>query len=524
MLQLLYTILGFRTDFEKLFFQNEFKALAGNKWRTIFSLLAILLLTFLALGFAIGSIDNLKSKMDNPFTNWIDIDVNREIASKSDQVQARFMNKDTASLFDLNSLVSFSRNALHFYHKDFNPFKHKKDTLQYIGWGRTIEADEALFKRILDPEKGTLIWASKNIFENEEISFSDCEIIITKSLMEDLGYENPATIGHVIINDDELVFLKVIAVVSELPGRNRFVVSPKLYNFINAEIIDTKRCRDQLLLKNEEGSNSFTFLVEKKEDVKLISYLADQFFIKERPSIEPHRSYIIGEHKYESIHLSFLPINAPSLDSIQQFVAFAKRKSTIKEHAYVDCGATICDYLNPMALHHLAFHFNRLDLIRTFKKDMSSQFGIEIDMNQVEAKENFALVSRLTLAISFILLIFGILSIVLFVNNLLKTHLHKIRSNLGTFQAFGLSNKFLVLSYLKIIFSFLFISILIAFFLAVIADRIEYSYFLDESRFNIFDYWILLAVLALIAVSLALSTLTIKKILGDTPGNLIYER
>ena len=60
-----------RSDFELIFFSNEYKALAGNNLRTILALFTILFFTFLALGFAIGSLENLEKKMDNPFTNWV---------------------------------------------------------------------------------------------------------------------------------------------------------------------------------------------------------------------------------------------------------------------------------------------------------------------------------------------------------------------------------------------------------------------------------------------------------------------
>ena len=102
--------------------------------------------------------------------------------------------------------------------------------------------------------------------------------------------------------------------------------------------------------------------------------------------------------------------------------------------------------------------------------------------------------------------------------------LFEVRSNLGTFQAFGLSNRFLVNTYLKIIFSFLLLSIGLAFILAAIVDRLEQYWMGNESRFDLFNVVILAAIAVLVLISLLLSNRTIKRILGDTPGNLIYER
>ena len=155
---------------------------------------------------------------------------------------------------------------------------------------------------------------------------------------------------------------------------------------------------------------------------------------------------------------------------------------------------------------------------------IKEEHKVDIDMTQIESKENFAVVARLTSFIALTLLAFGILSIILFVNSLLQSHLYKVRSNLGTFKAFGLNNKFLNKTYLKIILTFLLIAILIAFGLTVIVDRVEEFIFVEESKFNIFSLKVFVALTILVGISLFISSRTIKRILGDTPGNLIYER
>ncbi|MGB0424320.1 MAG: FtsX-like permease family protein, partial [Flavobacteriales bacterium] len=180
-----------------------------------------------------------------------------------------------------------------------------------------------------------------------------------------------------------------------------------------------------------------------------------------------------------------------------------------------------CEELNEY--YHFAFNFKDLDEIRNFKNHMKEEYAVEIDMSQIEAKENFNLVTKLTTLISLILLIFAVLSIMLFVQNLLSSHLFKIRSKLGTFKAFGMSNNELNIVYLKIIFSFLALGIVIAFMSVAACDLLEAT-ISEESKFNIFDMKTLLTIVVILLISLLMSYKTIKKILGDTPGNLIYER
>ena len=63
------------SDFFKILFTNELKALSGRSMRTIGALVSILLFTILALGLAYGTLDSLKERMDNPYTNWVDVPV-----------------------------------------------------------------------------------------------------------------------------------------------------------------------------------------------------------------------------------------------------------------------------------------------------------------------------------------------------------------------------------------------------------------------------------------------------------------
>ena len=518
--QLLRQLLGLRRDFDYIFFRNEFQALAGRAWRTIATLSLILFLTLLALGFAVGSIENLRVKMDNPFTNWIDLPINNDIAAKVTKVQQRYAVAENKTRFQLESMVSFGRRALNFYTRDYDLGRHRPDTLLRTAFGRTIEVDEAIFERILDQQTGNVLWIDEAFQSVSAPSFSGCEIIISQSLLKKLGYERPEAIQHVLLQDDERYFLKVVAVLRELPGKNDYIISPILYNVLEA----SANCRQQLLVKNEVGKNSFVFAMNDATSLADLRQVARTFFAGQSPEIEPFAELATGSQQYQLNRIYFSPSNTPSLDSVRLFLTTYRPEYALSEVAHLDCGGNLCRSVDERTLHYLAFHFGRLDRIRDFKNDMLHEFQIELDMNKVEAKENFALVGRLTLSTALMLLVFSILSIVLFVNNLLQTHLNKVRPNLGTFQAFGLSNAFLVGAYLKIIFCFLLIATSLAFALSVLLDRGEQCLLGDDSRFNIFSPYILAAVLGVLLLSVLLASRTIRRILHDTPGNLIYGR
>lgn len=515
------------SDFEQVFFLNEYRSLAGANLRTIFALVTIMFFTFLALGFAVGGMENLEKKMSNPFTNWVNIDVNSAINKQSADIQYAYDNQQVKDSLGLKNMNGFTRFVFDFYDKEYDPFLHIQDTLHRNIWGRSIEPDEALLDNVLIPEN--LIWKSKTEMEA-------CDIIVTTSLLTSTKFGIPGQndsvlylpIKHDIMNEvtkeseSYLAYIRVHAVVNEIPGLgNRFVCFPKLHNIIYAKIIEEKKC--QTIERNAKDANNYFLLTDNRENLPKVEALLQEKF-KSSPFVDIENTYKVQKGDLYGLRLSFESTDAPSLDSIRKFVKDVNKETHLCEYSFIDCGGDQCDYLEPSEYNYLAFHFDKLEHIRKFKRDIFDKFNIEMDMSQVESKENFWLVSRLTLFISIILLSFGILSIVLYVNSILKNHLFNIRSNLGTFQAFGLKDSFLKKTYLKIILSFMAISILVAFILTVIVDRVEQLIKADESMFNIFSPWILIAIFSLVLINLLLATRTIRKILSDTPGNLIYGR
>jgi len=530
MRSIIYYLLGLNSDFKKLFFTNEYIALAGEKAKTILSLLLILFFTFLALGFAVGSLENLKDKMDNPFTSWVDLPISESyIAKQLDAINTRYGGEKATELSIVNT-GGFSRFFQDFYSQK-NDLSKDLTEKEIIGrWGRTLEPNSNILKAILDVSSDNLLSMASS--EKEQVLLGDCEIIVTQEMLKDLDYENLKAGQYLSLVDEEIstkinrpLLIYIKAVVKELPSLSKFVVTPKLYNILKGKKAGSKRCED-LISRNEKGNSTFLFLVEESTSTVQIQEYTDKIFKQASPSINFTKDiYLSNERKLKSVQLSFFPTETPTRESIKAFVADCRKENiAISELSTIECGTSICQSISNKDIHYMSFNFGRLDFIRSFRNDMNEKFEIDIDMAQVEEKENFARVSQLTFTISSILLGFGILSIVLFVNNLLRTHLFEVRSNLGTFKAFGLSNKFLISNYLKIIFSFLVVAIIVAFLLAVGVDFIEGYLFKTESRFMIFNNWILAAIISLLLISLLFSARTIHKILGDTPGNLIYER
>ena len=132
-------------------------------------------------------------------------------------------------------------------------------------------------------------------------------------------------------------------------------------------------------------------------------------------------------------------------------------------------------------------------------------------MSQIKSKENYDFVSRLSVIISLILICFSILSICMFISNLLKTHLDKIKMNIGTFKAFGMDKKTLLWIYIKMILGIIFISMIISFIiswlfdssggirsmLVIFGSKLEQ----DQTYFQLFNTWTFISVFVIIIIS-----------------------
>jgi len=275
------------------------------------------------------------------------------------------------------------------------------------------------------------------------------------------------------------------------------------------------------LKRNGRGTNAITVLLGSNVQIDDFSKEFFNVFNEEAGTHRLVEDISIGATSFQIVEFYMENYDLSEEDIERRITALRAKSIHTTQLTSLKGGSDWCEELNEY--YNIAFNFTNLDEIRNFKNHMIEKYKVEIDMSQIESAENFNLVTKLTTLISLTLLVFAVLSIMLFVQNLLSSHLFKIRSKLGTFKAFGMSNHELNVVYLKIIFSFLALGIVIALTGVVGFDLIE-SARVEESKFKIIDGKTFAIIVAILLISLFMSYRTIKKILGDTPGNLIYER
>lgn len=513
-------------DFTYLFFLRESKELLGKKQINFWILLGILFVTFTAIGFANGSLQYLNEKMADPFVKWVSIDVPY---SKNGEI--------SKIIFDLNSSVEnkskFKYNSVKGYNHFALRFVSKLEKGSKTAYGRTIDFDSPLLDQI---------YKDDNFIRGRRFKDgNDIGLIVTIDFLKRYNYKTDANFALMAFSasetdeEDRIIPVPIIAVVKELPGISMFMSSSYFYKQRMVPRKDNpfnpNNDKDLLIISNEDSLNSVNLLhaiesffntsAEYKEMSPFIQLSANS--TTEKTSFEilinlDNENFTIKD--YDNVFQSLI-----SNEKIKSFNF--ERFYNYKQNLYNQNDENII-------FDRIAVEFVELSNIREFKEYLSKTYEIQIDMAQIEQLENYNFVTKLTRIISLILIGFSILSICMFVSNILKKHLEKIKMNIGTFKAFGLQNNILEKIYLTIIFLFVSISMLISLFFSAIFGNlggVRLILFLlnsnleeNQNYFQLFNWWTLISILSVLIISYIVLKRTADKILSRTPGDLIYDR
>ena len=136
--------------------------------------------------------------------------------------------------------------------------------------------------------------------------------------------------------------------------------------------------------------------------------------------------------------------------------------------------------------------------------------------------------------LSTFLLFFSLFAIILFLVNIINSHFEKIKQNIGTLKAFGLSNKKLIGNYISIDMLIIFLAAIVAFLIAallgqlglgvLIFDMLDITIEKGEKCFDLINLNGLIELLLILTLSMGVVYFRLRKILLSTPGDLIFKR
>lgn len=502
-------------NFSQLFFKREYEALSGEKKSSIGIFSGVMFLTLLSLAFSLGSIDELSVRMDNPYTNWVNLELGRKSYRDSFPNLLKTLKKDSAlsKEYGLREVIPY-RISVNKFPNNEKPHK------VYDRLGRVISHDDPILDNILDLESENLKFTLKK--DPKSFFLNNCGVIVTKDFLEGLGYLNDFK-NHkrvAILSGINTFYFDIVAIVEQLPDKCGFAMSPCLYHYTTTNALDDK-LKAAFVGGELQNFREFYFLSRKISNDSVYNIVQEQL-----KSFKPERLIVKNFNllKNDSTRLNtlFFPINNElELPDYDEWKAFLKGNGFMPYNRY-SCiiDSSIMQVNNP---DQVAFSFIELSKLRTFESYLNKRFDMKLEMTQVEEKENFGLVSRLTFIISSALFGFGLLSIVLLSFFKLSSHLNSIKENLGTFKAFGLKDNLLQQIYSKVILRFLLVGCLVALFLTILFGLV-FNQFSHKVVFDVFNGWLYLALGIIFLANLVMSYFLIQKLLKDTPGNLIYGR
>jgi len=537
-------------DYLRLFIRREGKIVLGRRYSNVWLLTAVLVSTFLAIAFANGSLNYLNFKMNDPFIKWVDIK-NENNASAFERLEQALADSSKAKQYHYRS---FSYDYEYSYY-----FFGAADSIQVYLKCRFFDVNNKdLIEAILDKENRVVGLSPEEV---PNISDNSMGVFLTEKTLARMGYkEAPAYVdlyqyspgaeelGFKEIKQRVRVPVPVLGVVRRLPGSVDLVAFTNLYRqkFDEAKALN---------MNNMAYASSLCYFIPEEVDPvefdgrlwELVESQTPASFIIDDQSFDPKELYSyknreteVDEDGYVYHYLGFRQVFPTDTIGLTPAVCTAVNQAIMQE--YGAKGVTRVfrfDYSTsdlPTG-DYLSIHFDDLKMIKPFAEEVVNACELEIEMSQINAKENFHSVSIMAITLSVVMVIFAVICILLFLVNLLQSYFQKVKRNIGTFKAFGISNQELRRVYMTIMLTLVGISLAVSLvFVSLVQLLLPVLGLVKGEGFGFLSLWscdvihgfpplICVGAIVIVLVSAAVTVrIVLDNLLSATPGDLIYDR
>ena len=430
-------------DFIKLFYDRERVELLGKNKINLLKLIGIIAMTFFTIGFARGGMDYLNKKMKSPYLNWLWVEVPGSNAGKGQDFKDALNKEELKQKFGFNEVRSFMNFYMDIYYKD--------NLSVNSAYGRYIELNDPLLAEIYKA-------AEKDKVPIQAFEDDDTGLIVTKDFLKAFGYElnDPVIFINVDYrNFDRKIPIPIRGVVENLPGGNQILSTPYFYfqKTQNYGLNNMGNPFHPLAHRDKVHHKKLIYYVNDKEQVNQIANQIESF-LKEHTGFKqwgPDVYKMENDHlkRGKNVWIDFRDLEEDSIKLIdavheelmkQIWIKEAERKPDGTINMYRNYVFAFYPFKNIERADFLSINLTGLDYVRSLRDYIRKNHKLEIDITDILNKENYNLVAALTFILSLVLIGLSILSMWLFVSNLISSHLDKIKMNLGTFKAFGLDN------------------------------------------------------------------------------------
>ncbi|MCH5230522.1 MAG: hypothetical protein J1F43_01850 [Muribaculaceae bacterium] len=513
-------------EYLKLLIRRENREVLGKNWINLWLLAIVLTATFVSIAFSNGSLKYLAMKMDDPFTNWVSI-------SKS---------YDSSDFNGLRRALNDQEIQEHYLFGDVQSDNYM--AYSFIGRNGAVHYLQGRFFNNIDSKLVRAILDKSNIVANSGIPFEKLQdrafgFVITGEVLKKLGYNEsniPAYIDYLRLSEgaDTLgvemfdgeraaVPMPLLGVVKRLPG-NMDMISSRF--FLEQDMDDHSYPLD---MNNRDYQSTLLFFVPEEisdEEFRGIVQKAVPDSLNTRFDImEDEKPELQSWKKGRTISVFFNDFDLP-IDVFQSTARKIKETAGEKDIKRLFNYRTVDNELSTSQF--ISINFNSLDSIRAFENFANDNYRVKIEMSQVNAKENFNDVSVMANILSWSMIAFSLVCIILFVINMLQSYFQKVKRNLGTFKAFGISTKELIRTYvfivLVIVVGAVGVALLAAWLLQIFLSLAHIEKEEGFSYLSLNSLKTLWAVIIVIGSAILTVFIVMKNLLQRTPGDLIYDR
>ncbi len=513
-----------KNEYLNLLAQRESGVVLGKKWFNLWLLTAVLTAIFLSIAFSNGSMIYLSEKMNDPFTNWVNI-TNAWGSDHFDKFRADISKPEVQKHYNFSDV----QNDNYFSYNLFG----KNNKIHYLQFRFFERLNCNLVHAVLSEDNvvnGCAI--PDSLLQNETLGF-----IITLDVLHKLGYDEkniPAyidflensigadTFGVKMIDEEHApIPVPLLAVVRRLP-MNMDVIAAKFFYEQETNLITYP-----LSMNNEQYQRELFYYIddsiadfEKQVAALVPDSLKYNFDVQEddQPQLRSWKkgkliSVYLGDAStplsvYQSLNAAILT-KFPG-DKIIRLYKYATEHKDVSD----------CNFVS--------VNFQSLDSIRAFERYAKDNFNVQIEMSQINSKENFNAVSVMANILSLAIIVFAIICIIMFIVNMLQSYFQKVKRNLGTFKAFGMGTNELIHVYVLILLAIIVSAIIIALAITWLLQIILPLFgVLKDGQFNYLSLWSVktLICIVIVIVSTVLTVrIVMKRLLKQTPGDLIYDR
>ena len=499
----------------------EFKFILGNRLSNLLVLSIILIFSMLAIGLGKGAIKYLDKKMNNPFVSFVNVKIPANNTYSLDKIKEIHNKK--------NNKISFSD-----YYGFAEPYPVFDDYVNFanneLGEGNFITKNAKIRRaREVDPIYEFILSNPDNadIVKNNNFEYDGWGCVVSLEYLKNdktkLVYSDINNVAYLpykkSVNQFEyFVNIPIQGFVESFPDDVDVLVGTKFYDA--KENIDYWR---SLILPDIYRSyHSLQYYVINNNKVE--KYLLSNGFQEIESEDIIHNS---GKMYY---------LDGISLDEKQNILSNLPNKKNCYE--ILDFYSQSIGNTYDLQPEQYVFQFQKdkldnIEKLNTFLKEETLEDGkrLEIDMRIIESKKNFDLFNKLANLLSIALIAFSVLSLVLYITNLIISHISKNKKSLGTLKAFGLSNNSIIFIYSTISIGMVAISFIFGLFISqftgtflirFVGDLFEIGDVNALSYVSYPIYWLATFFIALPSIAIYFKLwFQLRK---STPGDLIYER